>query len=1470
MMFETLPDNFTNRVATVLRPGIILPEDGSRIKAIVERGSTTPAPASTPTFTPTPIEEPTDDLGEDADTTDVVEPVVSETPEEPQQPQVSEDDGEDASDAVLPPEQYKFPFGYEFKEPAKAGSVPPSMEAGRNAQERYRTLAPGTEESQRVTVDEFRRAVPAWASGLNGFKRFVGKFIVPLFVKGTNGAPDVKGAWELSVKGVKDKVELKEVFMQTWGQTDEQATALAEWVDRFSLAWAREFARIHGIRTMDRLRAIRLESDPKVDVDMLVKDYDQWRQNYREQMLPTATEETAQILKALQTAFYTQRLGVIASMSKEQSSVFGTTGLTFSLNANGDKAVTVAVALQGKENYNTQVHEINHALVRSLYGPMIHELASKVYRSYSQSFTKRNRAKIQRDIEEQIVTELTNEMFHSNKSGDYNFFASNGNVEGGFDATLNRLMQDIGNLMRSSGYEPGSVNDLDAQRSWQSNFNRNNPDVYVKGTPLRFKKGSKLIYGVLAERIPAGDNKAKITYKDDEGKDVTESIALPFITNVGATDVTQLSSGARDYMIRFLGHWYAYTSDVVKRLAPSIDVSDVGFTTVDVAEVERRTVGYRWWDTVEGSKQEVAKYGTKEFSNDRIRHRMSESFLGWADDGGYEQYRKSKLEGEDVEPIVVSTYGLSVRAIPENLVSTEMTQEELDDLADIEEIGYDSMNPLEDDGEDASSELDVELAGINEALKKDDTDIVDNDGKPTTWQMLDDQLVRGIRASLRTTRTVTRRDPISALLSSAWIPAYVNKYIMPKVRMRRGFENATLRLSGRKGGYQSVDEWFSWTAASADAEGINSTVYASVSETFNDIMSTIDYNEQTRLFTVTEVDRKTGIVATKSFRQSGLPDYIRLRVGRNVSRALYDLVAQATAGDPIRRESYIARAERAVNTDQVFIDAYPNRVEMQIVRRAAAMSLLTNYSYNSDGTSRVDFKEWLSNKDNVANMSPELVSKLQSILNDTSLPAADKIGRMTEVIKGDATSRNSMLLSVVGTTDARLQVFVGDDNVITVPSFNEDVANAVIQKFEQQYEKEYAFTQAAMVVSFEEAVSKEGRSWEESVGAKDVNLDGVDYERQMSDIVDRAKRLEVFQMSDVMSSGTNFSSVYKETYQRTHNKNLERMTLVRDGLREKVKQYEATGKAVPKRTKDALAKAEADVANAEKLYSDFVENAVDTVQWMFTRVTPYGKNSDVVLDFHKYIQAIAYNQPSVMANLYEKYRNNKMLNEIFVKPDDSVFGLASDRSKLLRDVYTYIQTVNSGVQSGMKVTDTYVQFSKNLTPLQYIILESMRAKRQTVGIKPTFADGKVADGVEKLSKGFNVAATTLKKTRDVITQKLDAVENGINGKAGLVQRAIEADQTSGLAVQSVIDTVDIFIDDIENGRVTKTVKRKNDQGVTVDEQSPIVAKTYFDGLTKNEKRLHTLTELSVSGTDSPLYKELLQRFSDLNRTQSTF
>jgi len=286
-------------------------------------------------------------------------------------------------------------------------------------------------------------------------------------------------------------------------------------------------------------------------------------------------------------------------------------------------------------------------------------------------------------------------------------------------------------------------------------------------------------------------------------------------------------------------------------------------------------------------------------------------------------------------------------------------------------------------------------------------------------------------------------------------------------------------------------------------------------------------------------------------------------------------------------------------------------------------------------------------------------------------------------------------------------------------------------------------------------------------------------------------------MSEVMKSNVNFSSVYNDVYKEQHDKNFDRLIAVREGYRAKIKQAEATGKKVTKRQLDILAKTEADVLNAEKLYSDFVDGAVQSVKFMFTRVLPYGKDSDVVLDFHRLVQAVAFGQRGVIGQLHQQYRNNEMLKTIF-KDNEDLVGISGEPYTLLADVYHYVQTVNSGVQSGLKVTDTYVEFSKTLTPLQFVVLESMRLKRQSSGIKPTFSDGKVVDGVEKLSKGFNVAATKLKETRDGIVKQLDSVENGVDGKAGLVQTAIQANQTSGLAVQTVVDVVDIFINDIQD------------------------------------------------------------------------
>jgi DNA-binding Lrp family transcriptional regulator len=584
----------------------------------------------------TGIDEEGDPLS--ADIPGVVEPLVPAT--RAPRPATEQTD-------IPTPEGQVFPYKNEFGEPAAPDTLPVEMEDYREGDTRYRRQTKG-EETKRFTADEFRRAVPRWASAAGGFSKFVGRLLVPLVDKFQN-----QGFLDIEAQGVSNKQELQVALQDVFGQTSQQSAALAEWVDRFSLGWAREFARLHGIGTMERLRAVRLSTDPSIDISKLTSNHDTWKRYYREQMLSVHSEENAQILRELQTIFYTQRLGVLSKMSTaHQAMLGGATGFTFSVNGDGRRVVNVVMSLYGSENYNTQVHEINHALVRALYAPMIHELASKYYQTYVQNNNAKKDRIIQRDLEERIVTELTNMMFNSPEAGDYNFFADNEHVEGGFDSTLNALIMNIGSEMRKSiiGLPEDNPNNLAYNKHWATTF----PDDIEarqqinKGTPLIIEQeipfvGKRRKTVFLAEPIKPGQD---ITVQDGYRDPKTgaqkyknkRKIPQSDVQAIGQNTVTGLEPGAREYFVKFMGHWYDYTVNMINKYTDDVDVAIDNFDQVQVADVKRLTVGYKWFDTVADAKKEVGTYG--DWPDTRIEYRTSESYLGWADKGGYEVYLK--------------------------------------------------------------------------------------------------------------------------------------------------------------------------------------------------------------------------------------------------------------------------------------------------------------------------------------------------------------------------------------------------------------------------------------------------------------------------------------------------------------------------------------------------------------------------------------------------------------------------------------------------------------------------------------------------------------------------------------------------------------------------------------------------------------------------------------------------------------
>ena len=1015
-------------------------------------GSTPTTPPSTPTPQPsaqpavtatvTP-EEPTTGEGEDS-TLPVSTASETRAPKPPSREYNPE-----------PPETQKFPYGNEFKEPAAEGSLPVSMEDYRSGKTRYRRQTAGEEVAKPITLTQFRNAVPSWATGVDGFKRFVGKFVAPLVDAFGTGKTD---QLELDLTGVKDKDDLYIRLQDVFGQSPEQAAALAEWVDRWSLGWAREFARLHGINTMERLRASRVTEDPAVDTRFLTKTNETWKENYREQMLPKNTAENAQILKALQTAFYTQRLGAIGVLPAVKKGLFNTTGMAFSIGGDGKRTINVIIALHGKENYVTQVHEINHALVRSLYAPMIHQLAAKIYPTYRQTTNPNKQREIQKDIEERIVTEITNSMF--NAPSDVNIFTENDNVEGGFDVTLNKLFGEMGQLMRDSiDGSKDNPNDVSSKgyRGWQRPFPTDpaKQKGLAVGTPLIIKEtvfgGRKVSKTyVLKEPIRPGSpiKVETITQKLkrenakpgkwDVTKEKTKDIDPLTIDSIGQTEVKTLSKPVNQYLTNFMGHWYDYTVQMVNAHNPDVNMSDVNFDGMSVVELQRTTVGYRWWDDVEQAKNEFPIYQGSDFSDDRIQKRMSESYLGWADQGGYESYREAKgipvesfyltsgLPAELSTPALVQSEVIAATSLVSDsttmtdagVQNAEMSMEELLYQAMIESgtADPDFMNKklptadpqfmnkaIEDISEDDGDISEEDLADYSgdvstEALAAVEGESVTSIEATLTPQEREAQRQRKLnelnRASTKnlsmavieqakvneTGKDIGQRyiKAVERLILTKMVPAIVTQYVKPK---HYWLQNVNLKTSpdGRT--------WY--TTGDRIGEDLVGTLYHSSTEAVKSVLSQLipivkeDGKYDTDLVRRAYKD-DNGIVQYETIKYGDAWNYMRKEINRSAQNAVNDLRRKTTdIPDADRRNPFISAAKLQILSDGILREGTASFDE-EAVRRAtsiAAFKLWTKSQGDPIPSNRGTSVDILSLR-----IPPAVKTAIKDILSDNSIP----------------------------------------------------------------------------------------------------------------------------------------------------------------------------------------------------------------------------------------------------------------------------------------------------------------------------------------------------------------------------------------------------------------------------------------------------------------------------------------------------
>lgn len=543
---------------------------------------------------------------------------------------------------TVQPEDFTFKYGEEFKQTIPDKDLPAEMRSDRRTDKNgqvnaYRRMTRG-EESTRTGSD--LAIIPFKGVYDNQpLTRLTSAFT--LHVNTEKG----QEAWDIQVKdatknGKFGQSEFKQLLVDEWGQTDKQAEALSKYVDRWAVGWAKEIARLSGYNINTVARALRLDTDPTAPSNL--EDWEAWKSNYREQQVLNVTEANKKLIAKLVGVFYAQRLGGIVGLTTEQRVSLGRPGATFTLQANGNKVMHVAMALKGKLNYVTQVHEVNHLLVRSLYGPMYHELAASIRQSFVISGNQEAKTRtITPDVEEQIVTSLTNAIFNSSGVGVIKErFTEGGAIN---DSTLTQMFNSIGQQMKESivAGETEWHNDLATNPGWAMPFDGGR--AYATDTPI--------LYTIAADRNPVpgvlvsdynpvtGDRTVAIKYEID-GKEKTERVEFGQL-RIGQSSVTKLPDAAQRIVAKWMNHWHDWTVEQISDLVPEIKTER--FTPITQQDLIRKNVGYHWWRNVDDYKQRArtTQEDASKFSNKRIRARSTYSYLGWLDNPqgqGYNSY----------------------------------------------------------------------------------------------------------------------------------------------------------------------------------------------------------------------------------------------------------------------------------------------------------------------------------------------------------------------------------------------------------------------------------------------------------------------------------------------------------------------------------------------------------------------------------------------------------------------------------------------------------------------------------------------------------------------------------------------------------------------------------------------------------------------------------------------------------------
>jgi hypothetical protein len=1390
---------------------------------------------------------------------------------------------------VVPPENYPFPYDkYDVIPPT--GVLPAEMERGREGISRYRKITPQSEEGRVEPVAVTLKKLPAWARGETGFTKIVSNIRVKLFDRRTNVTTD----WNATVSGVSNKEELIAVLKKEWGQTDEQARVLGEWVDRFSIGWSKEFARLHGIRTLDRYRALRL---PGVDPQGFPKgSFDQWKTKYREQQVVSATKENAEVIMRLQKAFYTNRLGAIAALTGDQSKAIGRTGMTFSIQGDSKRILNVIAAVHGPGNFNTHVHEINHALVRSMYAPMIHEMASRVYETYKQRYSKDKQRQIMSALEEQIVTEMTNRLFNFADTPDQNLFGSE-YFEGGFDATLNKLAMDMSNAMRSSvPLSDDPRNNLFNIKHWSVGAYDKDTD-YAKGTPIVFKKDGEREQGKF---VSALENGVKVAVGDKE-----INISSGEIEFIGALDVKDLSSGAKSYMSKMFGHWYEYTGQVIDKLAPALDVSTETFTDITIAEVRRYTSGYKWWQTKDLAMGEspytgLDTYGQK-FTANRVSERMSQSYLGWLDRGGYDAYvtgHSIDIEGLVTDPVLElpsrvvngQVIGFNADAFKQasEMILGTAPDADPDDIFGSIDTSIKPMNmPSPDDLITESNTEDIRAVNAKEENTAKESDLTKTFDNSVVSDVVD-ALKAKMNASLATDNERLKSKVVDNLLKQGFVSWVTNRKVLPKYRWVTGFEYARMGFVGREFGgtsgafkRKSFDEMFNYVIQrSSGPSEIVTTVYTEVRNDLLKLMGNLHPMIDPATNKVIEGQYAHTVVDSNGFHTTTVINSAQLvsrfhnAVSAGAERAV-KMVADEIHPPTGEMRTHESDAKGVIESDPVLMSIYKventNKLDEGIAN--VMDSIIAHEAWVSSGNQRTYIT--------LTQLFNKLVRETGTINESVASLIRANRGSITEEefvnfknnLAWNAEGRKIREFALVGTKKSAFDTLRLIDGKIHVADLNTPIVEGNESKILERVEKQASVERITSVVKLDDVFNSSefngSGDWESRIGTDETNVDLIADVADNRDALDAYKASLARQMVGMFDSsafvkqiGVSDPSFDRDAYYAAKRVNAAyNAALQRDKADGK-----KTSSTVLKHAEDAARK----LSEIESQIEEGLPETKKQIDVIAKRLSALKKGKGDEASSKRYVQVNldTYNVMRLIAigdlSSLKKMSNTeayKIIDEATASGDMgglksyTTLGIPDRTLRALASAYDYVENANRNLQDNFAITPVYAEAQLELTPIEMVVAERRRINFQSRGIKPIFAEGK-SSSVTQAMTTRQLRITTrlgedkLNNAQAEVVRKFDQIEKGL-----LVTSIGKLPRIKQANVNAVITAVDSLIAD---ARVSE------DKAV----------QTYFtpkngNMYTANEWRIHVLTEMFEAGEKDVKVKELITRLEKIVSNPNT-